>query len=457
MPLFHRNLIARRLGLPPAQFNVGIERNLRVPMPDGVTLRTDRWFPKAGGSFPTILMRSPYSGGRLLRTDLPGLFDFLFGPLFAERGYHFLAQTTRGRFDAEGKFEPMITEAEDGRATMEWIGRQPWFNGSLGLWGPSYLGYVQWAAAPGAPASLRAIVPTFAASRFSTTFFPDGALGETPLQWAYLMDVANRSKWATLESLRRANPQALERALTPAFNHLPAGEADVVAVGKPIDYYREWVAHARLEDPYWAKFDHHTRISQITAPAHLITGWHDFFVRDLLADYAALKAAGREPYLTIGPEGHGPAGAFASLAPGLIWFDAHLKGDRSRLREKPVRIYVMDTNREAWREMDSWPPPARETRYFLQSGRRLSSDGPEADSVPDAYRYDPADPTPSVAGPGLTATVAPVDNRPLESRPDVLTFTTPPLVAALDVIGPVRLELYVRSSLAHTDFFGRLC
>lgn len=272
--------------------------------------------------------------------------------------------------------------------------------------------------------------------------------GWWPWQPGWVSIPARRPNWF-------ANPNALASALTPAFEHLPRVEADTIAVGKPIAFYRDWLAHSRSDDPYWDAIDHATRVPQIAAPAHLVTGWHDFFVHDILADYAALEAAGREPYLTIGPEGHGMQGAMASLEPGLTWFDAHLKGDRSRLREKPVRIYVMGA--DEWREMDSWPPSAQETRFFLHAEGRLSTERPEANSPPDHYRYDPADPTPSVGGPSLTATTEPVDNRELEARPDVLVYPTPPLAADVDVVGPVRLELYVRSSLAHTDFFGRLC
>jgi putative CocE/NonD family hydrolase len=117
-----------------------------------------------------------------------------------------------------------------------------------------------------------------------------------------------------------------------------------------------------------------------------------------------------------------------------------------------------------WHAMDFWPPPAKSVRFFLQAEGGLTTEPPGAPSAPEVtprsvsrYRYDPHDPTPALGGPVLSAQAGARDQRPLESRPDLLTFTTPPLPTAVDVIGHVRLELYVHSSLACTDFVGRLC
>lgn len=146
----------------------------------------------------------------------------------------------------------------------------------------------------------------------------------------------------------------------------------------------------------------------------------------------------------------------AGLREGLIWFDVHLKGARRLLRAKPVCIYVMGA--DEWHELDDFPPPARETRYYLHAAGRLATDPPAAASPPDSYRHDSADPTPALGGALLAFRGAgPQDNRLLEARSDVLCYTTPPLTRAVEVIGPVGLELFVRSSLPHTDFFGRLC
>ena len=129
---YRRRIFSRLLGLPPALHDVAVERSLRVPMPDGVELVADRYRPRSPGRFPTVLVRTPYDRknavtGFLLR-------------LLAKRGYNVVAQDVRGRFDSEGEFDAFAGEDADGRATMDWVSVQPWFDGSLGMWGLSYLG-----------------------------------------------------------------------------------------------------------------------------------------------------------------------------------------------------------------------------------------------------------------------------------------------------------------------------
>ena len=454
---FRRPLIARWLGLPPARYDVAVERNLPVPMPDGIVLRADHYTPRPGGPFPTILIRSPYGRGR---EALPGGLAFMFiAQRFAERGYHVLFQDVRGRFDSGGAFDPLVHEAADGRATADWIAQQPWFDGRLATWGPSYLGYVQWALAATAPPYLKALVPIITGSEFTSSTFPDGAFAlDTLLRWVAMLDAQDRSGLNVLRGWRRQ--QAVlgdDRRLEAAFRHLPLEEADLVAVGQPVLFYRRWLTEPPTADaPRWRATDYSAAVAQVTAPVHLVGGWYDFLLRQLLADYTALAAAGRAPYLTIGPWAHLDGGVlWEGLRAGLIWFGAQLKGDRSRLRARPVRYYLMGA--EEWREAEAWPPPARETPYFLHGGGRLAEAGPAAADPPDRYRYDPADPTPSLGGALFNQNAGSRDDRALEARPDVLTYTTPPLAQAVEAVGRARLVLYVRSSRAHTDFFGRLC
>jgi putative CocE/NonD family hydrolase len=120
-----------------------------------------------------------------------------------------------------------------------------------------------------------------------------------------------------------------------------------------------------------------------------------------------------------------------------------------------VRLFVM--GEEAWRGFGSWPPagyPPR--RLHLQPGGALGDEAPAA-APPDRYRYDPADPTPAVGGVRMAGTAGRVDNAALEARADVLTYTTEPLEADVEVIGDVGAEIWFRSSLPHADVFVRLC
>jgi putative CocE/NonD family hydrolase len=456
---YRRSLLARLLKLPPPRYAVSVQRDIPVPMPDGVRLFTDHYFPNASGDFPTILIRTPYGRGK--EVALGGGFGLgeLPGQRFAERGYHVIVQGARGCFNSEGNFSPHVNEAADGQATVDWISQQPWFNGVLGTWGPSYLGYMQWAIAAGAPPCLKAMLPMIASSENYSVTHPDGAFGlETRLRWSQGVYLHNKMHRRPLwEKLAHRFFGGEERNLQAAFAHLPLLEADTVAAGEPIPFYRDLLTHTQANDLFWRARDHSGAVAQVAAPVHLIGGWYDYYLRGLLRDYTALKAAGRQPYLTIGPWFHAhPGGLMTGLREGLTWFDAHLKGDRRRLRQKPIRIYVMGV--DEWRELDDFPPPARQTRYYLHAEAGLATDPPRATSSPDGYRYDPADPTPALGGALLAFQGAgPQDNRPLEARSDVLCYTTPPLTQEVEIIGPARLELFVGSSLPHTDFFGRLC
>jgi putative CocE/NonD family hydrolase len=456
---YRRKLLARLLKLPPPRCAVGVRRNIPVTMPDGVRLYTDHYFPRAAGAWPTILIRTPYGRGKEVALAGGYALSELPAQRFAERGYHVVVQGARGCYDSEGEFCPHINEAGDGEAAVAWITEQPWFNGVLGTWGPSYLGYTQWATAAHRPSCLKAMLVMVASSENWTVSHPDGAFGlETRLRWSQGMYTQSKTHQSPLwRKMAHRLSAGDERRLQAAFGHLPLLEADTVAAGEPIPFYRDMLAHNQPDDPYWTARDHSSAVAQLVAPVHFIGGWYDYYLRGLLRDYATLRDAGQQPYLTIGPWHHAHVGGImAGLREGLVWFDAHLKGDRRGLRQKPVRIQVMGAGE--WRELEAFPPPARPTHYYLQAHARLAPDAPAAAPSVDRYRYDPADPTPALGGALLALRGAgPQDNRPLEARPDVLCYTTSPLDQDVEVIGPVHLELFVRSSLQHTDFVGRLC
>jgi uncharacterized protein len=451
-----RTWIGRTLHLPDAQYEVGVETRLRVPMPDGITLEAEHYYPLAEGSFPTILIRTPYglsSDNAQLNTAVTNF------PVqrFVERGYHVVMQSVRGRFGSEGRWVPFFNEEVDGRATLDWIAQQPWFNGSLGLFGSSYVGYTQWAIAADAPPYLKAMLLTVTSSHLIAAFFPaDHALGlDTTARWM-LNTIGPNYTPSAAGCAWLATWWGQDRYLRKAFDHLPLNELDQVVTGHPIDFFPDWLAHSSQGDPHWEAIDFSRHAAPATAPLHLIAGWYDLFTRYQLEDYRRLKAAGYRPYLTVGPTRHlSPGNLVAMTREGLAWFDAYLKNDPSRLRPHPVRIFVM--GKDEWREMPDWPPPAQDARYFLQSRQQLAIDRPADVSLPDRYIYDPGNPTPAYGGPLLSFNAGPHDQRALESRSDVLTYTTEPLREEIEVIGSPRVELYVRSSLAHTDFVARLC
>lgn len=433
------------LKLPPAEtHDVTVDRDLKVPMHDGITLLADHYYPRRGGTRPTILVRSPY--GR------SGLWGMLFGPTFAERGFQVFIQSCRGTFGSGGTFDAFRNEHADGLATLEWIKKQPWFSGELAMVGPSYLGLVQWAVAADVGPALKAMTTMITSSDFRTAMFEGGSFPlDTDLTWINLMAHQEQSPVTALRSQMQATKQ-----LKSFHNHLPLNTIDEAAVGKPVQFFRDWLAHSEPGDDWWTPVDFSGNVSKVTVPVHQLGGWYDIFLPGTLADYGRLKQAGQQPYLTIGPWWHTAIGGLATMTrEAVIWSQAQLLGDKSRLRQSPVRLYVMGANE--WRDFPKWPPAGYPPqRWHLQTGRGLGVAGPST-SDPDHYRYDPADPTPAVGGVSLSDNAGPKDNRSLEARADVLSYTSAPLDRDVEVIGPVSAELFIRSSLDHTDFFARLC
>lgn len=430
-------ILGRMLGAPPAlTLDVQVQQDVPVQAPDGTRLLTDVYLMRADGPQPAVLMRSPY--GRR------GLYGAL-ARLFAERGYHVVCQSTRGTFGSGGQVDP-DAEAGDGRATADWIIAQPWSNGEIGSFGPSYLSFTQWALAATRPPQLKAMATAVFGAERRAAYYPGGSFAlDRALTWTYVVSKQERSRLAVLNS---------QRALTPAFRHLPLADADTVAVGHPVPFYRDWLAHTEPGDPYWTATDFRPVLRDLGIPVSLVGGWYDIFLPSMVEDYFVLRDSGQDVRLRVGAWRHASTGLGRfSFAEALDLFATHLRHQPPR-PSAPVRVEVMGGG--GWRDLGQWPPPARVQRWHLQPGGGLSPDGPAA-SEPDRYRYDPADPTPAVGGSALSTNSGPKDNRALERRPDVLTYTSAPLTHDLEVIGPVSTELHAESSRAHTDFFARLC
>lgn len=437
------HLLQRLLRLrPPPTRDLTVERGLRVPMADGVDLLADRWVPRTGGgALPTVLIRTPYGRRGALGTVMAR-------PL-AERGFQVLIQSTRGTFGSGGVFDdPFRCERDDGLATLEWVVKQPWFTGSMVLFGFSYLGYVQWAMADRLPPEVKAMIPQVTESALTMEFLrPDGLSLETPFGWGVLVAGQER-RWSMLRQRLGAN--RMQRAL----HRLPLNQADVAAIGHRSDYIQDILVHD-ADSPRWAGVDHRHRVADTTVPVSSVGGWYDIFLPGQLRDYQILQQAGREARLTVGPWTHMSLDVIGTAIREAVEFGLPHAGGEQPAQRAPVRLYVM--GEDAWREFDSWPPAGYSPqRFHLRAGDALSTEPPEQ-SDPDRYRYDPADPTPAVGGARLSGAVGRADNTALEARPDVVTYTTDPLDHDVDVIGEVSAEIFFRSSLPYADVFVRLC
>lgn len=428
------------LGLPPETNRFDAERGIRLTAPDGVELVTDLYLALPVEPRPTILIRSPY--GRAIPWGM-------FARAFAARGYHAVIQSCRGTFGSGGEVS-FSAEAEDGRAAADWIVTQRWSNGEIGTFGPSYLSFVQWALASTRPPQLKAMAVQIMSADRSRSYYPGGAFAlDNALSWSYLMAHQEDSMIAALRA--QAGSQ---KALRPAFAHLPLLDADIVATGHEVPYYRSWLEHPP-GDEFWARLNFRPILAEHRIPTSFVGGWYDYFLPYLLEEYQSLAGAGRETQLVVGPWRHSAAaGLLAGLREGLAWFDLHLRGQASARAAAPVRIEVMGCGGR--RFLSEWPPPAEVQAWHLQPRAGLAR-VPPVDPRPARFRYDPADPTPAVGGTSLSTNSGPRDNRALEARRDVLTYTSARLEGDVEVIGPVSAELDLESSTEHFDVFVRLC
>ena len=436
-----------RKGLPAPACMVKLERGIRIPMPDGTYQVADRYIPQGGEPCPTLLVRTPYGRG------FP--YDFMYGGLFAEQGYCVLLQSTRGTDGSGGTCEPFTDEAADAQATIAWLREQPWFNGSLATIGASYLGFTQWALANDPPPELKAMVVQVSADDFYGFIYPGGAFAmEATLTGVAAMLSQDKGFRAFTGAVLRLmlTYRKVERTvpLVPGYQ---------LAFGKRVGYLENWLAHPAAGDPYWGPRRADPDIES-APPVHLLGGWYDVVIDQTLDSYRRLREAGRTVRLVVGPWNH--TSGFNKAMPiiageALAWLRAYLTGSGDAPGPTTVRVHVGEIGGKGqWRDLADWPPPdAIVQPWHLHAGGTLTDAPGEGAS---SFRYDPADPTPSVGGPRMDSNgFGSKDNGKLEARDDVLVFTGPVISEPQEVIGPVSLRLRVRGSSPNFDVLARLC
>jgi putative CocE/NonD family hydrolase len=439
--------IRRRWGLPPATAQVSALRGVDVPMRDGAVLRADVFLPDTGKAHPTVLLRSPYRRS--------GAFPALFALPYARRGYAVVLQSVRGTFGSEGEFTPVVNEEHDGQDTVAWLREQSWFDGRLATLGPSYLGYTQWALALDPPAELKAMVLHIGPHDLAAAGLLDGVFQlQNVATWTEL--VAHQELLGPIRGATRMF--TAERRLAPHLQQLPVRGLPERLGGNPVPWFDEWLDHPDLDDPYWDRYRATPAVHSSTVPTLLVSGWQDWFVEQTLYQYAALRDRGVDVALTMGPWAHLSIDPRVTTAESLAWLSTHVPVEGAappRTRPERVRVYV--TGADAWRWMPDWPPADRAERtWFLAGGGRLT-DEPDDDGGTTEFRYDPMDPTPSVGGRVLSFRAGRRDNRRLEHRDDVRTFTTEPLEAPVELLGSARVRLSLTSDNPYADVFVRLC
>jgi predicted acyl esterase len=414
---------------------------MKVPMRDGTLLATDVYLPAGAGPWPVALSRTPY--GRTDYRSSDGGHGGIPASQFLKSGIALVVQDVRGWFDSQGEAGPNDDgwgERQDGLDTINWIRQQSWSNGKFATYGGASAGMTQYHLAGTDPAG-------------GVGQFVRGAPGNI-----YLVEYLN-GVW--------------RKGIDIWFNTLPP------AVGQ---LYRD---HPRYDD-FWRGQDLSTRLDQVHWPMVHTTGWYDYFLQGTLDIFTQLQenagdgARGRQ-HLLIGPWVHSDvfpghvtrtAGALtypanAVLPPnttdGFDWLSFWLTGQPAIPADEPaVRYYVMGdvTDRQApgnvWRTADRWPPPSQPLRLYFTPDGGLNSEAPATVSTRE-YDYDPTHPVPTMGGQEVfLPLIGPQDQRKVETRPDVLVFTTPPLAEPLEVTGRITVRLFATSSARDTDFTAKL-
>jgi putative CocE/NonD family hydrolase len=513
-----------------AEFGVLLASEIMLPMRDGVRLATDLYFParqdaadaRVDGAFPVILIRTPYNK----RSDA----SRVLGEYFARRGYVMAIQDCRGRYSSEGTFYFLAQEPEDGYDTVEWLGVQPWSTGKIGTMGTSYLGWTQTAAAVMNPPHLAAmVINQSGANAYTSSVRHNGAMELRFLAWAFMETATGPAAIADPELMRAmGNVSATDwlrrLPLRPGLSPLarvPSVERWALDIYTRGDYDEYWEQPGFNFMQHW---DEHADVPMLFSGA-----WYDSYTRATIENFAGLSERKRGPvHLVIGPWTHGSTsvdatfagdvefGSTASVAGNLAddfthlhlrWFDRWLKGiDNGVDREDPVRLFVMGAgdgtrSREgrlwrggAWRGEQEFPlARAVETAFYLQPGGGLATRSSEERAASTTFRYDPANPVPTIGGnisslSDMAPLPAGIEDRvpnelrwaaivkvggqnqhtsadtlgaeppylPLAARDDVLVFQTEPLARDVEVLGPLSATLFVSSSAPDTDFTVKL-
>ncbi|WP_179468864.1 CocE/NonD family hydrolase [Mycolicibacterium vinylchloridicum] len=435
--------VSRLLRISPPTSDYVVHRGVGIPMRDGAVLRATHYAP-VGAPLGTIMVRGPY--GRSFPSSV------IYAQLYAARGYHVLLQSVRGTFGSGGDFVPMVHEADDAADTVTWLREQPWFSGHLATIGASYLGFTQWALLSDPPPELAAAVITVGPHDFHASSWGTGSFSLNDfLGWSDSMAHQEEAMPRRLAFATRA-----ARRLERATHGLPLGNAgrDLLGAGSP--WYESWIEHPHGDDPFWETMRMTSALDRCDVPVLLISGWQDLFLEQTLMQYGRLRDRGVDVAMTLGPWAHSDmttkaGGTVASET--LSWLGAHLAGARTAPRRNPVRVYVAH---HGWIDLPDWPPPTGEGVLYLQPGGRLAAAAPPDDAMPSTFRYDPADPTPTVGGRPLTQNSGYQDDSVLARRTDVLSFTSGPLDADLYVFGNPLVELAHEADIDHVDVFVRI-
>ena len=434
--------------LPAPRTDYTTTYDVRIPMRDGVELLANLLEPK-GKASGTVLVTSPY-GINMVGQAMTGGF-------MARRGYRVLLVKCRGTFGSGGTFEPFAQEADDAADIVAWMRERPWFDGRFATQGYSYLGFVQWALLMDPPPEMKAAVIACGPYDFSAFALGTGAFHlSTLFEWSFVVTHQEDPILRRMTAIRFSRKQ-----IRQAMDRLPLTAADDELLHGAAPWYREWISRRDLGDPLWKNANFTPALEQVKIPVLLQGGWQDGFLRQTVAAYARLADRGADVALTMGPWTHAEGGAKGGqvlLPEAVEWLDAHLAGSGGSRRTTPVKVFVNGPG-GGWRELPAWPPATTEHAFYPGAGNVLSARPADAGSIAE-FTYDPADPTPTYGGAYVsmanTFAAGWKDDSDLAKRSDLLTFTSEPLTAELEVAGTPVAEVGHSSDNPFADLFVRL-
>lgn len=447
-----------------------VERNVPVPMRDGVVLRANVWCPASAGPFPTLVYRTPYG-----KDETEGWYTTHLRAV--ERGYAVVIQDVRGRFASEGDFFPYVNEGQDGFDSIEWAAHQPWSNGSVGTYGLSYPGAVQWLAAIESPPHLKAMVPAMTFSSPRRFFYMNGVWDLSWLAWAH-----NSIAPDARRRLGLAGPVTEDEAAS-VWPRVAEGMQSFLPLASLPDldpvapFYTEWLRHPP-EDPWWDWAELPGRYDHVGAAVLNLSGWYDeaYGPEGATTNFSGLLASRvgeRDPRtkLILGPWVHGvravgnrqagerdfgPEAAVDYDDLVLRWMDRYLRGfDNGLDLEAPVRLFIMGEN--SWRDEPAWPPPSAvpAVRFLNPStvpgGYGVLSEAPPKRSEPSTFRSDPAQPTRDPY-----QVFGPHDYSRLADSAGVLVFDTEPFADDTEITGAITAEIFMSCDCRDTDLWVKV-
>ncbi len=440
----------------PQPSGVREQLGIAIPMRDGIHLGADILLPSSAGRWPTILVRTPYNRKGL------GSYRYFLGS-----GYAVVLEDIRGRFGSQGVFGNITQEGPDASDSIDWISKQPWSNGRVGMAGSSYVGIVEWWAALQDNPHLMAISPMSSGDdEYLDRFYSTGGA----------LQLGHRLVWLA-ENL---TPPSHVRPLFSSFiGHLPLRTADVAATGTILPLWRTALAHPSY-DEFWRNASIREQIRRIDIPVRSLGGWFDVYAESDLDAFSRLAKRHQTIETWIGPWAHNPGFQFSGRNFGpqahmriramqAEWFDQWVKKTPSAGTPAAPLLHIFVMGPNVWREEHEWPLTRTHYTplYLTSEGHANSSAGngtldwqPIFTSRPDTFTYDPRNPVPTAGGAICCDTKlmppGPLDQRVVETRPDILVYTSAPLSEGIEVTGPVRVVLYVSTSANDTDYTAKI-